>query len=68
MMSTCAWYIVVADGTPLAHFIGMRIQETDRILKDSRVARHSAASQEHEHNGGNVISRAWQKIVGVFKR
>jgi len=45
----------------------MRIQETDRILKDSRVARHSAQHDNHEHGGG-VISRAWQKIVGVFKR
>jgi hypothetical protein len=45
----------------------MRIQETDRILKDSRVARHGHSQHEHEHNG-SVISRAWQKIVGVFKR
>jgi hypothetical protein len=43
----------------------MRIQETDRILKDSRAARHG--HERHEHSG-NVLSRAWQKIVGVFKR
>ncbi|HEY6139526.1 MAG TPA: hypothetical protein VI670_17325 [Thermoanaerobaculia bacterium] len=54
-------------GTPLALLHRMRIQETDRILKDSRVARHGHGQHEHEHNG-NVISRAWQKIVGVFKR
>jgi hypothetical protein len=55
------------DGTLLAHFIPMRIQETDRILKDSRAARHGHERHDHEHSG-NVISRAWQKIVGVFKR
>jgi hypothetical protein len=45
----------------------MRIQETDRILKDSRIARHGHERHDHEHSS-NVISRAWQKIVGVFKR
>jgi len=45
----------------------MRIQQTDRILKDSRAARHSVAQRPHEH-GGNVITRAWHKLAGVFKR
>jgi hypothetical protein len=42
----------------------MRIQETDRILKDARVARHGA--QQHEQ--GNVLSRAWRKLTALFKR
>jgi hypothetical protein len=55
------------DGTPLALFIGMRIQQTDRILKDSRIARHNHEQHDHEPSG-NVLSRAWQKLLGVFKR
>jgi hypothetical protein len=43
----------------------MRIQETDRILKDSKVARHTAA-HEHDHDG--VISRLWKKVTSVFKK
>jgi hypothetical protein len=45
----------------------MRIQETDRILKDARVARHGH-NGESERGGGNVISRAWRAILGAFKR
>jgi len=45
----------------------MRIQETDRILKDARAARHSHEQHENEHSG-NVITRAWRAIVGVIKR
>jgi hypothetical protein len=45
----------------------MRIQQTARILKDSRNARHSHEQHESEHNG-NVISRAWRAIVGAIKR
>jgi len=45
----------------------MRIQQTDRILKDARIARHGHEQHENEHSW-NVISRTWQKIVGVFKR
>lgn len=41
----------------------MRIQETDRVLKESRYARH-ATPQEHP----GVIARAWQKFVGMFKK
>jgi hypothetical protein len=49
----------------------MRIQETDRILKESRYARHSA--NQHEDEG--VVSRAWKavaslpaKLTGLFKK
>jgi hypothetical protein len=45
----------------------MRIQETDRILKDARVARQGHGAQG-EQGGGNVISRAWRAILGAFKR
>ena len=48
-------------------FLSMRIQQTDRILKDSRAARHGVAQQGHGQSG-NVIARAWQRIVGAFKR
>ena len=47
----------------------MRIQETDRILKESRYARHA----HHEEEG--VMSRAWRavsslpvKLTGLFKK
>jgi hypothetical protein len=43
----------------------MRIQQTDRILKDSRAARHS--HKRHKPRG-NVISRAWRAIVSAIKR
>lgn len=50
----------------------MRIQETDRILKESRDARHSVA-QRHVEEG--VMSRAWKavaslpaKLTGLFKK
>jgi len=44
----------------------MRIQETDRILKDARVARHGHGGENER--GGNVISRAWRAIVSAIKR
>jgi hypothetical protein len=50
----------------------MRIQETDRILKEARVAR-SAAARQHEDEG--MMSRAWRvvsslpgRVTGLFKR
>ena len=47
----------------------MRIQETDRILKESRIARH-AANQQHEEQG--MVSRAWravsEKLTGLFRK
>jgi hypothetical protein len=39
----------------------MRIQETDRILKESRHARHSAAI----HNEDGVVSRVWRTISSI---
>lgn len=46
----------------------MRIQETDRILKESRYARHAAAHQQDE----GVMSRAWKamssKLTGLFRK
>lgn len=47
----------------------MRIQETDRILKESRYARHAAASEQNEEG---VMSRAWKamssKLTGLFRK
>ena len=40
----------------------MRIQETDRILKDARVARHAAHENEPQ---GNVVSRVWRSISSL---
>jgi hypothetical protein len=45
----------------------MRIQETDRILKESRVARKGAAPQEHHHRHG-VMSRAWHAVTKLFRK
>jgi hypothetical protein len=44
----------------------MRIQETDRILKESRDSRRTRSTHEEEH--GNVVSRAWHAVTKVFKR
>ena len=41
----------------------MRIQETDRVLKESRYARRPAP---HEEQG--VIARAWHKIMELFRK
>lgn len=47
----------------------MRIQETDRILKEARYARHAAAAQQQEEG---VMSRAWRavstKLMGLFHK
>jgi len=45
----------------------MRSQETARILKDARNARHGHEQHENEHNG-NVISRVWRAVVSAIKR
>jgi hypothetical protein len=49
----------------------MRIQETDRILKESRYARHANGENQHEHS---LLSRAWRsvaalptKVTGLFR-
>jgi hypothetical protein len=44
----------------------MRIQETDRILKESRYARNAAA-QQHEEEGG-FMSRAWRLVQRLTTR
>jgi hypothetical protein len=50
----------------------MRIQETDRILKESRYARN-AANHSHQENDG-MATRAWKmlsdlpsRFTGLFK-
>jgi len=40
----------------------MRIQETDRILKESRVARHSTAVTHDE----GTMSKAWRMVSEKF--
>ncbi len=45
----------------------MRIQETDRILKEARHARNAAAAQHHQEEGG-VFSRALRMITKLFHR
>jgi hypothetical protein len=42
----------------------MRIQETDRILKEARVGRQPVTEPESK----NVLARTWQKVTQVFKR
>jgi hypothetical protein len=49
----------------------MRIQETDRILKESRVARQTSARQEES----GMMERAWravsslpEKVSGLFRK
>jgi hypothetical protein len=39
----------------------MRIQETDRILKEARVARHHYAAHEVQEQRG-PLSRVWKSI------
>lgn len=41
----------------------MRIQETDRILKESRITRHPV-----EHHQPGVLAKAWQKLTGMFRK
>ena len=55
-------------GTSLAIHRGMRIQETDRILKESRYARHAAHQQQEE----GIVSRAWKavstRLTALFRK
>ena len=46
----------------------MRIQETDRILKESRVARNGAGSHEQEHHHEGIVSRAWHAVTKLFRK
>ena len=41
----------------------MRIQETDRILKESRYGRRPV----RQHPEG-FVARAWQKLTSLFKK
>jgi hypothetical protein len=50
----------------------MRIQETNRILKESAYTRHSAAPQQQDEG---MMTKAWrmvshlpQTITGMFRR
>jgi hypothetical protein len=43
----------------------LRIQETDRILKDARVARHGAAQQPRDEG---VLARVWHKLTSLFSK
>ena len=36
----------------------MRIQETDKVLKEARFSRHNA----QVHEGGDAMARAWSSI------
>ncbi len=42
----------------------MRIQETDKVLKEARIQRH-ATTQSEDHGG--ALSRVWKKITSVFR-
>lgn len=44
----------------------MRIQETDRILKESRDSRRTHSTHDEHH--GNVMTRAWHALTKVFKK
>ncbi|HEV7484419.1 MAG TPA: hypothetical protein VGQ65_01960 [Thermoanaerobaculia bacterium] len=44
----------------------MRIQQTDQILKDARIARRG--QHVHEQNRSGMFQRAWQSLTGIFKR
>jgi hypothetical protein len=44
----------------------MRIQQTDRILKEARYARRY--HQLHERQRGGLWQRAWRSLTGIFKR
>ncbi|HET7437296.1 MAG TPA: hypothetical protein VFN10_21500 [Thermoanaerobaculia bacterium] len=43
----------------------MRIQETDKILKESRYGRQSTSEQSHDTG---MLSRVWQKVSGIFRK
>jgi len=42
----------------------MRIQQTDRVLKESKYARHDS----RVHAKPNVFVRVWRTIVNLFRR
>jgi len=44
----------------------MRIQQTDRILKEARYARHDHAM--HDRVRGGLWTRVWRSLTGIFRR
>lgn len=42
----------------------MRIQDTNRIVKDSRINRHPVT----DHHEEGIVSRAWRAVVSVPRR
>jgi hypothetical protein len=44
----------------------MRIQETDRILKESRDARHSVRAAHAGHDG--LVTRVWKMFTALPSR
>ena len=45
----------------------MRIQQTDRILKESRYVRHAVEAQANDRDT-NVFSRAWRAVSALPTR
>ena len=50
----------------------MRIQDTDKILKESRMARNAVS---HQHDDEGVVSKLWRnvsnlpnRVMGMFRR
>jgi hypothetical protein len=43
----------------------MRIQETDRVLKEARISRKHVAQESHSTN---VFSRTWKMLTSMFKK
>ena len=50
----------------------MRIQDTDRILKESRISRNAVASNHHSEGAGTrmwrMVSSIPEKLTGLFRR
>lgn len=46
----------------------MRIQQTDRILKESRLARHSHEARAGGSHDANVLSRTWKAMTALPAR
>ncbi|MBV9493654.1 MAG: hypothetical protein JOZ54_05375 [Acidobacteria bacterium] len=42
----------------------MRIQDTNRILNESRNARHAHAIHSHEQEGG-IMQKAWKAVASL---
>jgi len=42
----------------------MRIQETDKVLKEARIQRHAAGADEHQ---SGMLTKVWRKLTSVFR-